>query len=173
MNRGVIGKNSLLIGKIVGAHGIGGNLKFLSYAESLTLFTPDMQLTLQTPSGNIAHCRLKQIKPHQRLALLTLHEITDRDQAERLAGSDAYIARSHLPPLEADAYYWSDLIGMTVYDEQEGMLGELKSVLQTGGNDVYVVEGPDGERLVPAVTSVVRQVDVAARRMTVRMPEGL
>jgi 16S rRNA processing protein RimM len=87
------------------------------------------------------------------------------------------IAKSQLPELEAGTYYWSDLIGLSVFSKDDVYIGCLTAILPTGSNDVYVVEntGPGGrhEILIPALQSVVLDIDLEKRVMHVDLPEGL
>ena len=72
-------------------------------------------------------------------------------------------------PLPADTYYWHQLEGLAVSDEAGGELGTLVEVFRAGGNEVYRVVSPGGERLVPALKRIVRSIDLAAGRMIVRL----
>ena len=84
------------------------------------------------------------------------------------------IDREQAVPLAENENFIVDLIDMDVYDEEENRLGTLTDVLQTGANDVYVVEADEGkEILLPAIPSCILDVDVEAAKMIVRIPEGL
>ena len=88
-----------------------------------------------------------------------------------------FIERKRLPEPEEDTYYWSDLIGLSVFSEQGQSLGKIKTIMRTGSNDVYVVQdrsdGETRETLVPALKSVVLEVNLEQRTMHVILPEGL
>jgi len=79
--------------------------------------------------------------------------------------------------LEAGTYYWSDLIGLSVFSKDEDYIGRLTAILPTGSNDVYVVanvvQGHKKEVLIPALESVVVDIDLEKRVMHVDLPEGL
>lgn len=84
------------------------------------------------------------------------------------------LIKPYLPPLESeDTFYWKDLIGISVYDEEGTFLGILESIIETGSNDVYVVKKDEEEILIPALASVVKAVDVSRKSMHVSIPEGL
>lgn len=161
------------VGKIVGAHGIRGVLKVYSYAESPDLFTARRMIFLESPSGENAGYDIEWAKPHSKGILLSLKGITDRVAAEALKGNLLQIEKTDLPEPEEGAYYWRDLIGMKVFTRDDAYLGRLESILETGSNDVYVVRSECGEVLVPALSSVVLEVDVKQKRMRVELPEGL
>lgn len=163
----------MLIGKIVGVHGFKGASKIQSYAESLEIFKPGTILLLSIPDGSENRCEVDWIKSHSRGALLALKDVTSRDQAKLLVGSELYIERAALPGLEEGNYYWFDLIGLNVYTSDDRYLGRLDSIIETGANDVYVVKNDESEILVPALKSVVRSIDIESKIMRVELPEGL
>ena len=81
--------------------------------------------------------------------------------------------REYARPLEEDEYFIADLLDCDVYQEAV-FLGKVTDVLQTAGNDVYVVSGDKyGEILIPAIVSVVLDVDIEGKRILVKLPEGL
>jgi 16S rRNA processing protein RimM len=86
----------------------------------------------------------------------------DRDAAAAYRGKQVAIPRDAFPQAGANEFYWTDLVGLHVVNEQGEDLGEVREVLETGANDVLVVQG-ERERLVPFTELVVREVDVAGR----------
>ncbi|MBI5581029.1 MAG: 16S rRNA processing protein RimM [Deltaproteobacteria bacterium] len=163
----------VLIGQIVGVHGMGGNLKLRSYAESEDIFAPGRLLLAARGDGTEKIYEVNWVQAHGRTMLLSLKGVADRRQAEDLVGWDLFIEKAMLPELDPGTYYWDDLIGMDVYDGNGVRLGRLESIFRTGSNDVYVVADAGRELLVPAIASVVTAVDLTARRIDVNLPEGL
>jgi 16S rRNA processing protein RimM len=161
------------MGRIVGAHGIAGGLKLVSYAGSLEVFAAGRTLVAKTETGDETVHEIAWTQAHGRYALLGLRGVTRRRQAEALAGCDVFLDKTALPKLEDGTYYWADLIGLEVVSVAGRSLGRLESIFQTGSNDVYVVKGAGREVLVPALKSVVKTVDLTANRMVVDLPEGL
>ena len=100
-----------------------------------------------------------------RVPVLQLEGVSDRTAAERLAGR--YL-EAPPTPLAPDAYYWHQLIGLSVADEAGAELGEVVEIFRAGENEVYRIVGPGGELLVPALRDVVRLIDLGAGRMVVR-----
>ena len=166
-------KGFLLIGKIVGAHGIKGNCKIRSYAESLTAFLPGSKIRLITSSGQENTYEINWIKPHSKVDLLSLKGVETRHQAETLIGSELFIEKEKLPEPDDGSYYWFDLIGMDVFTTDSAYLGRLERVIQTGSNDVYVVKNDADEILIPALASVVIDIDLEHKCMRIDLPEGL
>lgn len=161
----------LSIGKIVGAHGIRGTLKIYPHVESTSYFEPGKTLCIRCKGAEIRH-EVKALRPHKQLLLVDLGDVGNRDKAQALIGCQILIERNQLPPLEDGTYYWTDLVGLTVVTPK-GCIGKIQTVIPTGSNDVYVVKGPEGEILVPALASVVCSVDLQTRIMRVQLPEGL
>jgi 16S rRNA processing protein RimM len=105
--------------------------------------------------------------------ILKLSGVDDLTAADRLKWAKIKIPPSLALPLGEDEYYERDLIGMSVIDENGAEIGELRSVLKTGANDVYCVNGEAGEILIPAIKQCVEKVDTAGRKMTVRLMPGM
>jgi 16S rRNA processing protein RimM len=171
-------KNGFIpVGKVVGVHGLNGTTRVYSYAESISVFEPNGSIFLTSADGRRDIYNIKWVKPHSRGILLGLEEITNRDQAKKLVGSEIVIERTRLPELEDGEFYWCDLIGLSVYSSEGKYLGHVASIIATGSNDVYVVKNPDdskdNEILIPAIESVVQEIDLKRQTIRVDIPEGL
>ena len=173
MNKSQTKKDLVLIGKIVGVHGLRGTIRIQSYAESLEIFRPDTALLVVDPEDRKTSCKITWIKPHAHGALLAFSEISNRDQANALIGSELYIESNRFPKLEEGAYYWYELIGLNIYTSDDRYIGYLESIIETGANDVYVVKKDNKEILIPALKSVVRSIDIDRKIMRVELPDGL
>jgi 16S rRNA processing protein RimM len=167
----------LSIGKIIGVHGLNGVLRVFSFAESSARYTPGMPLHLKNSHGNGFILKIVWAKPHSKTILLSLEGIRNRDQAQEFVGSELFIEKAALEVLEEGTYYWADLMGLSVYSSAGDYLGEVSSIVRTGSNDVYVAKRMEGtteiEVLIPALASVVREIDLDQRIMRVDLPEGL
>ena len=163
----------MLIGKIVGVHGLKGTNKFKSYAESLSVFYPGQSVLIRDNRNRETSVELDWIKSHTGTPLISFKGVTDRDRAEAFIGAELFIPETELPELDEDTYYWFELIGIEVYNTQEDYLGRITSIFPTGSNDVYVVKNKTKEMLIPALESVVIDIDLELKRMRVDLPEGL
>ena len=163
----------MLIGKIVGVHGIKGTNKFKSYAETLSVFYPGQSLLICDSRNRETRVELNWVKSHTRTPLISLKGVTDREGAEALIGAELFIPETELPQLDEDTYYWFELIGMAVYTGEGDYLGRITSIFPTGSNDVYVVKDDNQEVLIPALASVVLDINLELKRMRVDLPEGL
>ncbi len=166
------------LGKIVGAHGIRGVVKVYAYTESTNEFDCYDEYILIDPDGRRQTFAPLWARPHTKnIVRLALGHVTTRDQAEGLTGSLVAIPRSQLPPLEEDTHYWVDLIGLAVQDRAGNPIGRVREIMPTGANDVYVIETahapPADEILLPAISSVILEIDLPRGIMVVEIPEGL
>jgi len=166
-------KGYVLIGEIIGTHGVKGTARFRSFAESLAVFAPGRPVIVRERSGRETSREINWVKHHRRTPLLSLKGVDDRNQAEELLGAELFIPKSELLPPEEGSFYWFDLIGIAVYTVDGVYLGRIESIMETGSNDVYVVQDKKKEVLIPALESVVVEVDLEQKRMRVDLPEGL
>jgi len=101
--------------------------------------------------------------------LVSIKGYTNPEEAGRFRNTYVYVRADSLPNLPEDAYYYHELIGISVIDESGKRLGDLESIIETGANDVYVVlTVDDTELLLPAIAEVVLKVDLERAEMTVR-----
>lgn len=116
----------------------------------------------------VAHADVQQRGIRVRFA-----EVTDRTTAETLVGLLLMVDKPHRIRLPKGTYFVDDLIGMAVDDDQGEHLGELREVLHMPAHDVYVVDAAGKELMIPAVKEFILSVDVPARRMRVKLIEGM
>lgn len=164
------------IGKITGVHGLNGNLKVWSFAESIDTFSTGRIVLLQIEDGHTKEYSIQKAQPHKKGILLLLEGIADRNAAENVVGYDILIHRDQLPEPEDDSWYWQDLIGLKVTDEVQGDLGHVADIFPTGANDVLVVTDDDNEKtkreiLIPMHENFVLDVDLDNGIMIVTLPE--
>ena len=161
------------IGKVVGIHGIKGCFKVLSFAESAATFESGRQLALRRKGKPPAIFKIASASPHKRVILLALEGIASIDAAKEWVGSELWIDKATLPELEVGTYYGYQIIGMEVLTVNGRRLGRVEDIWPTGSNDVYVVRQADKEILIPAIDSVVMEIDPDQGVMRVDLPEGL
>lgn len=152
----------VVMGKIVAAQGIQGWVKVQTFTEYLdSLLDYDVWYL-----GNEAAWQATKVleaKVHGKVVVAKLEGVADRNEAERLKGRLVAVPRAELPEQDEDEYYWSDLIGMTVRNQQDEVLGTVENLLETGANDVLVLQGAHGQLMLPFIESVVQDVDLAGK----------
>ena len=167
------------VARILGPHGRQGEVRVRSTSNVPDRFNEGQSLDLSedgsTADGRkllIVRSRATITKGREELILL-FRGFRDRDQAKRLTGHWLCVHQSNVPEAEDGEYFHYQIIGLKVISETGEDLGEITDILETGSNDVYVVVGPTGEILVPALSQVVKNIDVFGSLMTVDLPEGL
>ncbi|ETR74138.1 MAG: 16S rRNA processing protein RimM [Candidatus Magnetoglobus multicellularis str. Araruama] len=156
----------LLAGKVIGVHGIQGAVKFKSFVDE-KLLTPDNPLFYRSRDRNFHRISILSIKPYKRNFLITLEGISDRTQATTLVGIDIFIQRNVLPDLDSDTFYWFEIQGLEVIDTSGHHCGVIRSIIETGSNDVYVIEKNGEEYLIPAIESAVINIDIQKKQMVI------
>jgi 16S rRNA processing protein RimM len=166
----------LVLGEIMRPHGIRGELRvriMTNYPERIaklgTVYlgeTPDAKVPKPYP---VAGMRM-----NGDFGLLRLGGISDRTEAERYRGLFVLVDMEHAVPLEAGEFYLYQLIGLRVETGAGEALGTLTEVLETGANDVYLVDSPRyGEILIPVTTETIVKTDVTTGVLIVNLPDGL
>lgn len=167
------------VARILGAHGRDGAVRVKATSDVPGRFDEGSSLSV-SQDCTVAQSRSYQIASSRSIGpegnhdvILWFRGIRDRDQAQRLAGLWLCVAESEVPSAQEGEYFHYQLIGLKVRTVQGEDLGELAEILETGSNDVYVVSSGDADILVPALTRVVREIDVDSGHMVVDLPEGL
>ncbi len=162
----------LAIGAIVGPHGIRGEVKVSPMTDFPERFRAGAAVYLGTPDEAVPVV-IEAARPHKNYILVKFASVPDRNAAELLVDQYLLIPEEQAMPLGEHENYTHDLIGLEVETATGEKLGKLVEVLFTGANDVYVVAGSAGELLLPALRSVVLEVDLDQHLMKVALPDGL
>ena len=158
----------ICIGTIVAPHGVRGDIRILPQTEHPEQFLDLDYLLLD--DGRTLH--LTNARFHKRMALVKCREVNNMNEAELLRGKKVFIRTEDLPELEEGEFYVADLLGCKVIDIAGAEIGELKDVISTGSNDVYVVATAGAkELLVPALKQHVKEINPEERCIIVELPE--
>ncbi len=157
----------VILGHVVGVFGIKGWVKIRSDTEPASNILNYSPWYLSTQSQWQPY-KVVQAQQHQNGLIAQLEGYDDRDQAAALVGSQIAVLRSQMPEPAQGEYYWSDLIGLDVYNLQDEYIGKVTSLLPTGANDVLVIQSQSEEILIPYVKDYyIYSVDLAAGRIEV------
>lgn len=163
----------LEIGKIVNTHGLKGEIKVIPLTDDADRYY-DLEWVYVDKHGELEKLNITSIKKLKGLIVLKFKEISDIQSAEELKGLYLKVDRENAVSLPEGSYFACDLLGCQVYDEYNNLLGKVKDILETGSNDVYVVEGErHGEILIPALKSVVKEISLEEGTIKVILPKGL
>jgi 16S rRNA processing protein RimM len=158
------------MGRIAAPYGVKGWLKVAPMTALPDTLLSHSQWWLRRPGSDAGWqpCALESGRMHGKMLVAQLHGLADREAAAAFAGGEVGVARSALPPVAANEYYWSDLVGLAVRNRQGESLGRVAQVQEYGAHPVLrVVDDTGGARLIPFVSAYVDAVDVAERRIDV------
>ncbi|CAG0935020.1 Ribosome maturation factor RimM [Thermoflexales bacterium] len=158
-----------MVGRVLRAWGIRGDLKIAPFTDRPEDFQ-GYRFVFVGPQQK--RYEVKSFRPYQGNWLLHLTGVESREDAEALHGQELFIEVAQRPRQEGE-FYAREVIGLKVRTIKGEELGEVTEILVTGANDVYVVQGPQGERLLPARVEVIKGIDVEAGIMTVDLLPGL
>ncbi|AOZ87302.1 ribosome maturation factor RimM [Bacillus xiamenensis] len=166
----------LNVGKIVNTHGVRGEVRVVSKTDFpeerykkgsvLYIFKQGQKEPLKVTVAS--H------RQHKQFDLLTFEEVGSLNEAEQLKESILKVEKEHLGSLDEGEFYFHEIIGCEVYDEEDKLIGQIKEILTPGANDVWVV-GRKGKKdaLIPYIPSVVKTVDISSKKVHIEVMEGL
>jgi len=152
-------ERQVIVGRITGIFGVRGWLRVFSYTdppENILQYGPWSIGEMVPAPYNVTDGMV-----HGRGIVAHLQGIDDREMARELIGSPIRVPRARFGKTGDDEYFWFDLVGLEVVNEDGRSLGRVEELLGTGANDVLVLRG-DRRRLVPFVKAVIRDVDLKA-----------
>lgn len=162
----------LQVGVISSTHGIRGEVKVFPTTDDAERFLDLKHVILDAGKEQIP-LEIQHVKFFKQFVIVKFKGIDNINEIEKYKGRSLLVSREDAVELEEDEYYIADLIGMEVLTD-EGEKGTLKDVIETGANEVYVVDFEKfGEVLIPAIHQCILDVDVENMRMKVHLLEGL
>lgn len=156
------------IGRVLAPHGLRGEIK----VEPLTTRAEHFAAGRTLWVGQTSH-EVEAMRWRKGVVLLKLFGVGSAEAAEGLRGRFLSLPEAELEPLAEDEYYTHQIVGMEVCDTGGEHLGKVIELFPTGSNDVYVVQGPRGEILLPAIDDVIVEMDVPAGKMVVSLMDGM
>ena len=162
----------LRVGVITSTHGVRGEVKVFPTTDDAKRFKTLKKVILD--GREPLELSIEQVKFIKNMVILKFKGYDNINDVETWRQRDLLITRDQAVELKEDEYFITDLIGLTVVNEEEVVLGRVKDVLETGANDVYVVELTGGkELLLPAIKDCILNVDLEGGRMKVHVLDGL
>ena len=166
-------ENMLRVGVITSTHGVRGEVKVFPTTDDAKRFKKLKTVILDTGKGQTT-LEIEQVKFFKNMVILKFKGYDNINDVETWRQKDLLITREQAVTLQPDEYFITDLIGLLVKDDTGAEVGTVKDVLETGANDVYVVEMKNGrELLIPAIKDCILDVDTEPGTMTVHLLEGL
>jgi 16S rRNA processing protein RimM len=158
-------ENLVVMGRISAPFGIKGWLKIQPFTSE-TDCLPALAIWWLGREGDWQQFKVEEAQVQGRGIVAKLEGCEDREAALQFRGKQVAVSRDVLPRPEANEFYWADLIGIRVVNSAAQYLGEVTQILETGANDVLVVQG-ERERLIPFIADVIQAVDIAAGEIRV------
>lgn len=160
------------IGQISNTHGLKGEVKVRPFTEKNEDYAK-LENILVDFNETLKEYTVESVRYQKDVVLMKLKGVDDIEEAEKLKGHYIKIPRDSAKKINEDEYFIADLLGCEVYQD-ETLLGVLDDVFTAGGSDVYVVKRKGKQDLLlPAISSVVKKVDVVNQKVFVEVPRGL
>lgn len=162
----------LQVGIISSTHGVRGEVKVFPTTDDVKRFRQLKEVLLNTGKA-YQTMEIENVRFFKQFAIVKFKGYDSIDEIAAYKGKGLFVARENAVKLNQDEYFIADLMGMQVENEDGTFRGELKEVLTTGANDVYVVSRPEGEVLIPAIKDCILSVDMENNKMKVHLLDGL
>ena len=163
----------LKVGVITTTHGVRGEVKVYPTTDGPERFL-ELDYVLLDTGKELRKLEIKNVKFFKNLVILKFKGVDNINDIEKYKGRDLWIPRKEGQELEEDEYYIADLLGMSVIMEDGREFGTLKDVMETGANDVYIIDSAEhGEVLLPAIRECILDVDLEKNVMTIHLMKGL
>lgn len=163
----------LRVGVIASTHGVRGEVKVFPTTDDPERFEELDEVLLDTGREKLP-LAIETVRFFKNMVILKFKGIDDINDAQKYRGRDLFVTRENAVPLEEGEFFICDIIGSTVFEEDGREFGTLKDVMQTGANDVFVVESRDGrEVLLPCIDDCIREIDVEGKRIVAYIMPGL
>lgn len=163
----------LQVGVISSTHGIKGEVKVFPTTDDVNRYKKLKEVWLDTGNEKML-LHPESVKFFKQFVIVKFKEFSSINEIEAYKGKSLYVDRQNAVRLRKDEYFIADLIGLTVLTDEGETFGVMKDVMQTGANDVYVVERQNGDEvLLPAIKECVKEIDMENGKITVHIMEGL
>ena len=166
----------LLLGELLRPHGVRGEFRMRILTDYPERIKDLKQVYLgdETDHRHVTPFTIETTRFHKNYLLIKFEGIQDRNEAEALRGRYVMIDIENAIPLEDDEFYLFELVGLTVQTDEGQVLGTIRHVMETGANDVYIVNSKQyGEILIPAHDETIVEIDLDHEIVTVTLPDGL
>lgn len=165
----------LKVGKIVNTHSLKGEVKVISSTDfEEQRFEKGTELLITRGNQVVKEVTVESYRTHRNNLLVKFVGIDSIEEAEKLKNLQIKIDSENIGELEENEYYFHEIIGCEVFDENGKSLGEISEILTPGANDVWVIKSQNGkEILIPYIEDVVKKIDVENKKIDIEVMEGL
>ena len=161
------------IGQIVNTFGIKGFVKINPFTDDMKRFE-ELESVLVVKNKELIEMQIEEVKYHKNVVLVKFKDIEDINMAEKYKGCYIRIKREDARKLPKDTYFIADLIGVSVFDENDNFLGKVNDIYNNKVHDIYVIKDDLGKQiLLPSTKEIIKQIDVENDRIVVHLIDGL
>ncbi|MCR4901470.1 MAG: ribosome maturation factor RimM [Butyrivibrio sp.] len=163
------------IGLIAKPHGLAGEVNVFPTTDDPSRFKKLKKVILEAGREGRIELNIERVRFFKKFVIVKFKEYNSIEEVEKLRGKELIIHRDNAQKLSKNEFYASDLMGMSIVDEEGKELGILKEVISTGANDVYEMERADGEEnvMIPAISECIKNVDLDKGIITIHVMDGL
>jgi 16S rRNA processing protein RimM len=166
-------RSLVAIGKVAKAFGLRGDVVILPMTNNNARFKKLKRVFVGESEATAIETSVTAVHVEQRGVRLRLASVSDKTAAEKFVGALVFVSEHESVRLPKGTFFVHDLIGVHVVDEEGTSVGVLKDVLKYPANDIYVVERCGNEVLIPAVKEFVKNIDLEAKTMRVKLIDGM
>ncbi len=160
------------LGKVIKSHGLQGDVLCFLDTDQPAAYSKLKGVFLEM-NQHLLPFFIKRIKVMGEEAIVSFEDIQTVDQANKLKGSDIYLPLDKLPKPGKNEFYWHDLLGCELIDEELGTLGTVEDVMETSGHHLLSFTYQGNEVLFPFVKEFVKEFDLTTKKVQIHLPEGL
>ncbi len=161
------------VGRVVGAHGVRGDMRVVPYGESLGGRRGGDVVAVGESGGQSRLVTIREVRQGKQYLIISTEEIAQRETAEQLRGKEVFLPEDLLAPRGEGEFFAYQLIGLAVRTRDGDRVGVLEAIFSTAAHDLYVVRNGKREVLIPAVEDIVLEVNLRDGYVIVDPPNGL
>lgn len=166
-------EDMLQVGVITATHGVRGEVKVFPTTDDPARFKKSQKVILDTGREKLS-LEIQSVKFFKQFVILKFKGFDNINDVEKYKKCPLLVKREDAVPLDEDEYFIADMIGLRVMTEDGEEFGILDDVIETGANDVYVIDSKEyGEVLIPAIKECILEVDIKAGTMKIHLMDGL
>jgi len=161
-------------GKITKPHGLAGEVKLLPHSRTMDSFSEITRIYIENKSSDTPQeFNITSFSFHKNTAILELHGVDSREQAQSLSGREVYIEESELGELEEDEFYFLELIGLEAFTDDGTYLGKVEDIMERTIQNILIIKNGEKELLIPMADPIVKEVNLEEGKIVITPIKGM
>lgn len=162
------------IGKVIKPRGLKGEVSIVSYADSPFLFEQIKRIYIKKKDSYLKKFWISGVRFHKNMILLKLDDIIGRDEVKHIQNAEIWVRKRDLPEKDIDEVFIKDLLGCMIYLPDKTYVGSICDVITQTNQEVWVIEGKNGQEILfPVTENFIQEMDIESRIITIDPPKGL